>query len=139
MIKPLVSSFLQLIDPQQCLDHGCQCVLAIGNQLVRQQGKCSMGRLTQEACDRNLFFLERKKFNRKPVIFHYPTVTSCFPAQGAFDADETAKIDPFLMKGFFVFPDIVVCVMKKNLYFEKKEINILRWRSSSSFLVKLSL
>ena len=126
MIKPLVSGFLQLIDPQQCLDHGCQCVLAIGNQLVRQQGKCLMVGFAQETCNRNLFFFERKKINRKPMIFFYPTVTFPFPAQGAFDADETSKIDPFLKKGFFVFPDIAVCVRKRNLYFKKKEINI--WR-----------
>lgn len=126
MIKPLVSSLLKFIDPQHCLDHGCQCVLAIGNQLVRQQGKCFIGGFAQETCNRNLFFLERKKINCKPVIFLDLTVTFPFPAQGAFDPDETAKIDPFLKKGFFVFPDIAVCVTKRKLYFLKKEINILR-------------
>ena len=117
MIKPFVSGLLKLIDPQQCPDHGCQCVLAIGNQLDRQQGKCSMGGFAQETCNRNLFFLERKKINRKPVIFLNPTITSYFPAQGAFDADETAKINLSLKKGSFVFPDIRVCVRKDKLYF----------------------
>jgi hypothetical protein len=120
MIKPLVSGLLKLMDPQQRLGHGCQCILAIGNQLVRQQGKGAQGGFAQQACDWNLFLLERKKLNRKPVIFFNLTVASPFAAKRALGSDETVKIDPPLMKGFLVFPDIAACVMKRKLYFFKE-------------------
>lgn len=106
MMKSHVPDLLKFIDQLQCMGHGCQCILAIGNQLVRQQGKCPMGGSTQKAGDWDISFLERKKINRKPRIFLYPTVTSPFPAKRAFGSDEMAKIDPPLKKGFFVFPDI---------------------------------
>jgi hypothetical protein len=108
------------MDPQQRLGHGCQCILAIGNQLVRQQGKGAQGGFAQQACDWNLFLLERKKLNRKPVIFFNLTVASPFAAKRALGSDETVKIDPPLMKGFLVFPDIAACVMKRKLYFFKE-------------------
>jgi hypothetical protein len=126
MIKTLISGLLKFIYPQQRLGHGCQCILAIGNQLVRQQGKGALGSVAQEACDWNLFFFERKKINRKPVIFFNLTVASLFAAKRASDSDETVKIDPPIKKSFLVFPDIAVCVMERKLYFLKKEINI--WR-----------
>lgn len=120
MMKTLISGLLKLICQQQRLGHGCQCILAIGNQLVSQQGKGAPGGFAHKACDGNLFFLERKKLDRKPVIFFNLTIASAFAAKRALGADETVKIDPPLKKGFLVFPDIAVCVMKRKLYFLKE-------------------
>lgn len=60
MMKPLGSFLLKFIHQQQGPDHGCQCILAIRDQLVRQQGKGALGGFAQEAGDWNLFFLEGK-------------------------------------------------------------------------------
>lgn len=108
------------MDPQQRLGHGCQCILAIGNQLVRQQGKGAQGGFAQQACDWNLFLLEGEKLNRKPVIFFNLMIASPFAAKRASRSDETIKIDPLLKKGFLVFPDIAVCVMERKLYILKE-------------------
>jgi hypothetical protein len=120
MMKTLVSGLLKLMYPQQRLGHGCQCILAIGNQLVRQQGKSAPGGFAQQACDWNLFFLERKKLNRKPVIFFNLTIASLFAAKRTLGSNETVKINPLLKKGILVFPDIAVCVRKRKLYIIKE-------------------
>ena len=86
-----------------------------------------MIRIAQKTGDRNLFFSEGKEIYCEPVILLDPPIAPFLTANGTFETYNSGKMDASLNKGFFVFPDIGVCVIKWQLYFSiKKEDNICR-------------
>lgn len=68
--------------------------------------------VAQEPGDRNSFFSYGKEIDCKPIILPDLPVASLFTANGTLGTNHPEKIDVPFNKGFFVFPDIGVCVIE---------------------------
>lgn len=112
MVKPHIAGLLVFMHHKKRPGHGRQGILAIGNQLMGQKRECAMAAAAQKPGDRNLSFSEGKKIYCEPVILLDPPIAPFLTANGTFEAYNPGKMDASLNKGFFVFPDIGVCVIK---------------------------
>ena len=82
-----------------------------------QEGKRVVAVDAQKTGDRNRFFSEGEKIYREPIVLPDPSIAALFPTNRAYRTNKTEKINPSLSKGFLVFPNINVFVMKYYLYF----------------------
>jgi len=102
---------------KQCANHGRCRIQHIRNQLVRKHGKGHILFATQKSGDWNLFFPENRE-NVDDIAF----VMGNLPVTVVVAADRTCrpnyrrKINLALDKRFFIFPDTLECVSKRQLY-----------------------
>ena len=102
---------------KQCADHGRCRIQHIWDQLVRKQGKGHILFATQKSGDWNPFFPENRE-NVDDIAFvrgNLP-VTVVVAADRAGRPNYLRKINLALDKRFFIFPDTLECVNKRQLY-----------------------
>jgi len=102
---------------KQCADHGRCRVQHIRDQLVRKQGKGHILLTTQISGDWNPFFPEnRENFDDIAFVRGNLPVTIVVAADRAGRSNYLRKINLALVKRFFIFPDTLECVNKRQLY-----------------------
>lgn len=102
---------------KQRANHGRCRVQHIRDQLVRKQGKGHILLATQKSGDWNPFFPENRE-NVDDIAFvrsNLP-VTTAVTADRAGRPDHLQEINLALDKRFFIFPDTLECVNKRQLY-----------------------
>ena len=102
---------------KQCANHGRYRVQQIWDQLVREQGKGHILLATQKSGDWNPFFPENRE-NVDDIAFvrgNLP-VTIVVATDRACRSDHLREINLALDKRFFIFPDTLECVNKRQLY-----------------------
>jgi hypothetical protein len=115
--KTFLASLPSEKSEKQCTDHGRCRVQHIRNQLVRKQGKGQLLFTTQKSGDWNPLFPENRE-NVDDIAFvrgNLP-VTIVVAADRACRPDHLQKINLALEKRFFIFPDTLECVNKRQLY-----------------------